>query len=176
MASIRHGSPTGFFDGVTTYGAGSSDASASRNGGVAVPNGPNTFSIRQEVGRQADNFAFFVSVLGSPAFATQWVLQVAHSGAITAQTGVNRDPNDPSYAASGGIFADPDSTTYVWHDAYYLGTSGTGNSTQIRLDIPSGGGSIMSFCPDFNSGWARLRRVDANGAVTVVAGWEIQSD
>ena len=155
MSALRHGKATGFFDGTSTY-----NASTNLGGGVNVPAGPSTFSAPQEIGRSADNFSFYVQVTSAPAFATQWVLQAAHSGSFSSE----------------GVFADPDSTAYVWHDAWYLGTVGSGNSTFIRIDIPSGGGAVMSLVPDFTPGWVRLRRADTNGAVTVIAGWELQGD
>lgn len=155
MGIYRHGAHLGFFDGTTAF-----NQSTNPGGGVGVTAG--AFSKAQQLGQGSDNFSFFVSVTGAPAFATRWQLQVAHSGDPTVQG------NLPDQ--SGGQLAG------VWHDAWYLGTSGNGNSTSIWIDIPSGGGSVMTFCPDFSGGWARLHRTDANGAVTVTAGWEEMSD
>jgi hypothetical protein len=153
MAARRHGSRTAFFDGSTTF-----NQATNPRGGVSVPAGATSQPVN--IGRSADNFSFFVQVTGAPAFATQWFLQVGHMGSESSQ----------------GIYPDESTAPTVWYDAYYLGTSGAGNSTAIRIDIPSGGGAIMSYVPDFNSGWVRLHRTDANAACTVTAGWELQGD
>jgi hypothetical protein len=147
MATFRHGYFDGFFDGTTTY-----NASTNLKGGVAVPGG-GTFSAIQQIGRSGDNFGYYVRVTSAPAFVTTWQLQVAHSG-------------DPSVE---GLSPDPDAQAYVWHDAYYINTA-------VVLTVPSGGGAVMNIVPDFVSGWVRLKRTDANGAVTVMAGWELQGD
>lgn len=155
MAVFRHGDHDAFFDGVTTY-----NASTNLVGGVNVP-GSGSVSKAIEIGRGGDNFSFYVRVTSAPAFASTWLLQVAHSG-------------DPS--VEGNVDVDPSTNAYVWHDAWYLGTSGSGNSTRIEVTVPSGGGAVMSFVPDFAAGWARLKRTDTNGNVTVIAGFEVQGD
>lgn len=153
MTMPRHGDRFGFFDGTTTY-----NASTNLGGGVGVT-GSNSFSKIAEIGHSADDFAIYISVTGSPAFVTDWVLQASHSGGWTSE----------------GVYQDKDSLAQSFHDAWYLGTTGTGNSTLIKISIPSGGGAIMSIIPDFSPGYVRLKRTDANGAVTVTAGWEIAS-
>lgn len=149
MATYRHGQRDGLFDGVTTF-----NQSTNPKGGVNVPAGATSQYV--EVGRSADNACVYISASAACSF----VVQVAHAGSQNAD----------------GTFPDEDQQTYVWHDLYYLGTVGTGNSTLVRIDIPTGGGAIASQIPDWESGWMRLRRSDAGAAVTVTAGWELQSD
>lgn len=154
MTVRRHGLESGFFDGVTTF-----NQSTNPGGGLTVPVGATSAIV--EVGRSGDNFSFYVNVTNGGAPATQWWLQVAHTGTPDGQ----------------GNYPSPPGETYQWHDAYYLGTSAAGNSTKIYVDIPATGGAIMSFVPDFCAGWVRLRRSDANaGTVNVIAGYEIQGD
>lgn len=153
MATRRHGSTTAFFDGTSTFNQGTNP-----RGGVNVPAG--AFSQPVNIGRSGDNFSFFVKVTGAPAFATQWFLQLAQMGNESGQ----------------GVYPDQSAPPTDWYDAYYLGTAGVGNSTPIRIDIPSGGGNIMSIVPDFTNGWVRLRRSDANANCTVQAGFEVQGD
>lgn len=153
MAILRHGSRTGFWDGVGTF-----NQSTLPGGGVGVTTGAT--SAPQELGRGADNFSVYVQVTSAPAFISTFLLQIAHS------RGINAD----------GTPADQNAASEIWHDAWYLGTAGAGNSTRIEITIPIGGGAIAMLVPDFTAGWARLKRTDANAAVTVIAGWEIQSD
>lgn len=149
MPTYRHGALDGFFDGVTAY-----NATTNLRGGVAVNAG--NVSIPVQVGRSADNFCFYVNASG----ASKWQLQVAHQGDQTSE----------------GIFPDPldANMSYSWFDVWYLGTSGSGNSTAIYIDM-AGAASIASLVPDWEPNWVRLKCVTGSN-ITVTAGWEIQSD
>lgn len=154
MSTRRHGVRDGFFDGTTAW-----NLTTNPGGGTGV--GPGAVSKQAMIGRSGDNFSFYISVAGTPGFTTTWQLQAAHTGSLDAQA----------------IYPDPDTQTYIWHDVWYLGTTGAGNSTLVNITIPTGGGARMTLVPDFTPGWVRLLRSDANvGNVTVTAGYEIQGD
>lgn len=152
MAVFRHGDFNAFWDGTGTF-----NQSTNPVGGVGVTTGATSQVV--QIGRGGDNFSFYVRVTSAPAFVTTWTLQVAHSG----------DPN-----AEGNVDQNAATSTYFWHDATYLGN--TANGVVLSLTVPSGGGALMSFVPDFTAGWVRLKRTDAGAAVNVVAGYEVQGD
>lgn len=160
MTVTRHGNRLGFFDGTSTY-----NATTNLGGGVNVPVG--AFSAPQEIGRTTNSLAVFLKV-GAGAFITKWQLQASHSG------GMNNSQGEP---------IDQDAVTQIWHDVWYYGMVpvtepyGTQGATNVSFWLPSGGGAVVNYLPDFVSGWIRLARVDtSNAAVTVSAGWESESE
>lgn len=107
-----------------------------------------------QVGRDADNFSIFIQADKASSFQ----LQVAHIGDQTPD----------------GVLPDPDAQNYVWHDVWYLGNSGTGNSTPITLTF-SGAGALATLIPDFEMDWTRIKVLTGTN-VTVTAGFELQGD
>ncbi len=120
---------------------------------VAVTQG--TASAAVQLGRKTNMFAFFISSSGASIFT----LQAAHVGDVSAQ----------------GVLPDPDDQTLVWYDLWYLGNSGTGNSTPITLTFTTSA-TLASIVPDFEPDWVRLKRTDAGGSVNVIAGHEAWGD
>ena len=107
-----------------------------------------------QTGRDADNFAIYIQTSGASAFQ----VQVAHIGDQTAD----------------GVLPDPDAQNFVWHDLWYLGNSGQGNSTPITLTF-SGAGALATLIPDYEPDWTRLK-CTSGSSVTVTAGFELQGD
>lgn len=131
---IRRGSPTAFWNAAVI-------SSGATSNGV-------------QVGRDVNQFTFFVNSSGTGTF----LLQVAHVGAFSAE----------------GILPDPDQAPNVWHDLWYLGTSGLGNSTQVQIN-GTGAFTVASIVPDFEPNWVRLK-CTAGTAITVTAGFEAWGD
>lgn len=94
-----------------------------------------------ELPRFAENLALYLNA----SAATTLTLQVAHSGAPTAE----------------GILADANAGN--WMPAYLMGDA-------VAVTF-SGAGTRCLLVPDFVPGWIRL--VSSNGNVLLTAGWEI---
>ena len=125
--------------------------------GVAQPVSvsANGTSNAVQVGRKTSMFTFFINSSGASTFQ----LQVAHVG-------------DPG---SQGTLADPTGQTFIWYDLWYLGNSGTGNSTPVTIAF-SGAATIASIIPDFEPDWVRLKCTVAGSPVNVYAGHEAWGD
>lgn len=143
---MRRGSPVSFWGTMST-------ATPPVPTAVAVTAG--TASNAVQVGRGTNMFTFFINSSGASTFT----LQAAHVGQFTNQE----------------IMPDPDDQTFVWYDLWYLGNSGSGNSTPITLAF-TGAGTLASLVPDFEVDWVRLKRTDAGASVNVYAGHEAWGD
>lgn len=108
-------------------------------------------SPASQVGRKVNMFTLFVKSSGTATFT----LQTAHVGSYSVQ----------------GILPDASDEAFVWHDLWYLGTSGLGNSTAMVIG-GTGAFAIASIVPDFEVDWVRLKRTDAGADATVTAGYE----
>lgn len=117
---------------------------------VAVAAGNTSNAV--QLGRYVNNVAFYITTNGASAFT----VQVAHSGGTSA-----------------GTLPDPDDQTFVWHDAYYLGTGTNGSVLTVTF---AAAGSIAMIVPDFEPNWIRLKRTDGGASVNVVAGHEAWGD
>lgn len=124
MSLRRSGSPTSFWNNVAV--------------GVAGTSNP------VELARDADQLAIYATVSG----ATTLVLEVAHSGAVTAEGNL-----------SNTVVAN-------WGPLYYINSS---DAVQLVL---AGAGSAALIVPDFAPGWVRLR---STAAATITAGHEVTS-
>lgn len=142
---LRRGSPVSFW--------GSLAAGVFVPTAVAVVAGDVSRAV--QVGRDTNMFTFFVSSSDTATFQ----LQAAHVGAYSSQ----------------GTIPDASAEPFIWHDLWYLGTSGAGNSTQVLIG-GTGAFAIASLVPDFEVNWVRLKRTDAGTSVNVVAGHEAWGD
>src|SRR5205814_323631 len=107
---------------------------------VYEPTDPSAISNVVQVGRKVNMFCLYIKSTVTSTFQ----LQCAHVGSYTSE----------------GVFPDPDTAPFVWHNMWYLGTSGSGNSTQIVVG-GTGAFAIASLVPDFEPDWVRLFRTDA---------------
>lgn len=141
---LRRGSPISFWGTLPTLGAGAQTPAA-----VAVLAGATSPAV--QLGRGTNLLTVFVNASGASTFQ----LQGAHVGAFSGQ----------------GVVPDATNEAFIWHDVWYLGTTGLGNSTSAVIS-GAAAFSIASLIPDFEIDWIRLKRTDAGGSVNVIAGHE----
>lgn len=133
----------------TSFWDGTTNGASISAGGV---------STAIQTGRGTNMFTVFLSCSGTATFQVQSI----HVGAMTNQ-GIF-----PTQGATDNPPATP------WHDLWYLGTSGLGNSTPITI-AGTGAFNIASIIPDFEVDWVRLL-CTVGSAVTVTAGFESWGD